>query len=264
MKFSAVALFSMLGVAAAGKPQLSISVKDGSFGGLDGLDPTLNWSTSANSGDVALEIGVEASALPTSDIASLPKKYWGKATTTNGSWAISAKADVDAQDLNNAELEIVASNADDDLEITISAAAGASFAIRDVEASKALEAGDGTLTIKPRYSLEDEAGEVTLAYDNGDKTTIELTANANSQRVTIAQQVDSENKISPSLSSDGKLSVAWEKSLGDGNSLTATLSPDDAIDLEWEDGAWTASINLPVDGTSISGANVSVKRDVNF
>ena len=166
--------------------------------------------------------------------------------------------------MNNADLEIVASNADDDLEITISAAAGSSFAIRSVEASKGLEAGDGTLTIKPSYSLEDESGEVTLSYDNGDKTTIELTANASSQSVTISQQVDADNKISPTLTSDGKLSVAWEKNLGDGNSLTATLSPDDAINLEWEDGSWTANINLPVDGTSISGANVSIKRDVNF
>jgi len=38
MKFSAAILASALGVAAAGRPQLSISVRDGNFDGLDGLN----------------------------------------------------------------------------------------------------------------------------------------------------------------------------------------------------------------------------------
>jgi len=213
---------------------------------------------------VNLEMGLEASALPTTDISSLPKSYWGKASTSNGGWDISARADVDAQDLNDAELEIIATNASDDLEVSLNAAAGKSFAIRTVEASKGLRAGDGTLTVQPKYDLQDETGEVTLSYDNGDRTTIELTASNSAQSVTISQQVDADNRIAPTLTSEGKLSVEWEKSLGEGNSLTATLSPDDAIELEWEDGAWTASINLPIDGTSITGADVSIKRDVNF
>ena len=33
---------------------------------------------------------------------------------------------------------------------------------------------------------------------------------------------------------------------------------------ECEDGAWTANVNMPLDGTSISGANVGIKRDVTF
>lgn len=127
-----------------------------------------------------------------------------------------------------------------------------------------MEAGDGSLSIQPSYSLETESGDITIAYDNGDKTSIELTASGDSQSVTISQQVDDDNRISPTLSSDGSLSVEWEKSLGDGNSLTATLSPNESLDLEWEDGAWTANINLPIDGTSIGGANVSIKRDVEF
>eukprot|EP00429_Kryptoperidinium_foliaceum_P076922 CAMPEP_0176225024 /NCGR_PEP_ID=MMETSP0121_2-20121125/21552_1 /TAXON_ID=160619 /ORGANISM="Kryptoperidinium foliaceum, Strain CCMP 1326" /LENGTH=57 /DNA_ID=CAMNT_0017564287 /DNA_START=49 /DNA_END=219 /DNA_ORIENTATION=- len=41
----------------AGKPQLSISLRDGNFDGLDGLDPTVNWSGSSSSGDVNLDYG---------------------------------------------------------------------------------------------------------------------------------------------------------------------------------------------------------------
>lgn len=41
MKFSSIILASVLGVAAAGKPQLSVSVQDGKFDGLDGLNRKL-------------------------------------------------------------------------------------------------------------------------------------------------------------------------------------------------------------------------------
>jgi hypothetical protein len=46
--------------------------------------------------------------------------------------------------------------------------------------------------------------------------------------------------------------------------LTANLKPNDNLNVEWKDDAWTANVNMPIDGTSISGANVGIKRDVNF
>ena len=63
-----------------------IKVRDGNFDGLDGLDPTLTWSDSVTSGDIDLAYGIEASATPTSDIASLPRKIWGKASTDVSGW----------------------------------------------------------------------------------------------------------------------------------------------------------------------------------
>eukprot|EP00587_Corethron_hystrix_P017055 CAMPEP_0113318814 /NCGR_PEP_ID=MMETSP0010_2-20120614/13245_1 /TAXON_ID=216773 ORGANISM="Corethron hystrix, Strain 308" /NCGR_SAMPLE_ID=MMETSP0010_2 /ASSEMBLY_ACC=CAM_ASM_000155 /LENGTH=58 /DNA_ID=CAMNT_0000176217 /DNA_START=22 /DNA_END=195 /DNA_ORIENTATION=+ /assembly_acc=CAM_ASM_000155 len=58
MKISAIALLAVFGTAAAGAPELSLNVRDGSFGDLDGLDPTLKWSTSTSTGDLNLEAGV--------------------------------------------------------------------------------------------------------------------------------------------------------------------------------------------------------------
>jgi hypothetical protein len=52
--------------------------------------------------------------------------------------------------------------------------------------------------------------------------------------------------------------------LSDDSSLTATLKPNDSLDVEWKDDAWTANVNMPIDGTNINGANVSIKRDVSF
>jgi hypothetical protein len=108
-----------------------------------------------------------------------------------------------------------------------------------------------------------DAQEVEIQHSVG-KTDIKLVASKDAQEVTISQQIDDNNRLSPTINNDGDLSVEWERTLGDDSSLTVTLKPNESIDVEWEDGAWTANINMPLDGTSISGANVGIKRDVQF
>jgi len=263
MKLSALALVSVLGVAAAGKPQLSISVRDGSFDGLDGLDPTLKWSNSAASGDIAIEYGIESSVRPTSDIASLPRNVWGKASTDVSGWGVTARAEVDAQARDSADIEIDADNADADLSVSLTASAGDGFSVKTIEATKGIDSDGARITVNPRYNVETEEADVVVSYANGD-TDVKLTASADRQEVTFSQQIDDDNRVAPTLSSSGDLSVEWERRLADDSSLTATLKPNDSIDVEWKDAAWTANVNMPIDGTDINGANVSIKRDVNF
>lgn len=285
MKFSAIALFALFGTAAAGRPSLSISVRDGNFDGLDGLDPTLTWESSSNSGDMELSYGLEASARPTADIASLPRKIWGKASTDISGWGVSARADLNPQDLGNADLEINADNADNDLSINLVASAGSDFSVRSVEATKGLDANGGRITITPRLNLEDDTRDVVVGYSNdstnvkltasadaqeievnhnlGD-TDLKLTASAGAQEVTISQRLDDNNRVSPTVNNNGDFSVEWERRLGDDSSLTATLRPNDSLNVEWKDDAWTANVNMPMDGANINGANVSIKRDVQF
>jgi len=280
MKFSAISLLTILGVASAGRPQLSITVSDGSFAGLDGLDPSISWSGSSSSGEVDLEYGVDLAAKPTTDIASLPKKIWGKASTDIGGWATTVSADVEGTDFSGASYDVDAENGDMSLSLTAS-----SSGVHTVSATKGFASGDADVTVSPSYNLDTEEADVVVTYDAGD-TSVELTASADAQSVkidhstgdtdisltasvdeqslTISQQIDDENKISPTITSAGDLSVEWERSLGGDNSLTATVKPNDAVDLEWKDDAWTASINLPVDGTTVTGANVGIKRDVSF
>jgi len=280
MKIAALSLLSVLGLAAAGSPQLSVTVSDGSFAGLDGLDPTISWSSGSSSGDVELEYGVDLAARPTTDVASLPKKIWGKASTDIGGWATTVSADVEGTDFGGAEYEVDTANGD--TSIKLSANAGG---VTAVEATQNIDSGDATISVNPRYNLETEEGDVVINYDAGSTnveltasaaaqsvsitheagdTTIEVNASADAQSVTISQQLDDDNRIAPTIASSGDISVEWERDLGDDNSLTATIKPNDSVDLEWKDAAWTANINLPVDGATVTGANVSIKRDVNF
>lgn len=263
MKFTSIVLASVVGVAAAGKPQLSISVQDGNFDGLDGLNPTLSWENSGRAGDLDISYGVEANARPTTDIASLPRSVWGRASTDISGWGVSARADIDAQDFRRADLQLDASNDDADLSLRLTANAGSDFNVRSVEATKGLDVNGARVTVRPRLDLENDSRDVEVNYNN-DNTNIRLTASADNQEVTWSQQIDGNNRVAPTVNSRGDLSVEWERRLSDDSSLTASLKPNDSLDLEWRDAAWTANINMPIDGTNINGANVNIKRDVTF
>jgi hypothetical protein len=160
-------------------------------------------------------------------------------------------------------LEVDADNADADLSVHMVANAGKQFSIRSVEATKGFDADGARVTVTPRFNLEDNDRDVVVNYNN-DKTNIKLTASADNQKVTISQQINGDNRLAPTVNSNGDLSLEWERRLSDDSSLTATLKPNDGLDVEWRDAAWTANVNMPIDGTNINGANVSIKRDVSF
>jgi hypothetical protein len=263
MKFT-IAFLALIGAASAGKPQLSISVKDGNYGGLDGLNPTVSWEGSGSAGDLDLSYGIEASATPTTDIASLPKSIWGKACGDISGWGVSARAEIDPQSPDSAAVELDANNADVDLSVSLQANAGGDgVSVNSVEATKGLDVNGARVTVTPRFNLDSDEKDVVVNYSTDD-TSVKLTASADSQEITISRQIDDDNRIAPTVNNDGDFSVEYERSLGDDSSLTATLKPNDSLDVEWKDDAWTASVNMPIDGTNINGANVSIKRDVKF
>jgi len=145
----------------------------------------------------------------------------------------------------------------------LTASLGDNGSVRSVEATKGFDQKGARVTVTPRFNLENDDRDVVVNYSN-DKTNVKLTASADDQEVTVSQQIDDDNRVAPTINSKGGISVEWERRLSDDSSLTANLKPNDSLDLEWRDAAWTANINMPIDGTNINGANVSIKRDVNF
>jgi len=240
-----------------------IQVRDGNFAGLEGLDPVISWEGKNESDNIDFSFGADVSARPTSDLASLPRTIWGKASKNISGWATSARAELDVQDMSSASIEVEAENEENDLSIKIFGTVGKECTVSRVEATKGIDSDNARVTVNPRYNLETEEGDVVIGY-KADKTEVEITASKDAQSVTISQQIDDENRVSPTIDNNGKISVAWERSLGDDKSVTTTLKPNESIDVEWKDDAWTANINMPIDGTDILGANVSVKREVSF
>lgn len=261
MKTSALALLAVIGSATANLPSLSIKVSDGSFADLGGLDPTLSWSATGKAGEVDIEYGIEADARLSSDLASLPKNIWGKASTDIGGWGVTARAEFQGTDFSSADIEIDAVN--EDLSVHIDAASTGDFNVNKIEATKSFDSDDAAITVTPRYDVDSGATDIVVSYVKDD-TSVEVTASQDEQSITISKQIDEENRVAPTIGSGGDFSVEWERSLGDDNSITTTVTPNESIDVEWKDSAWTASFNMPLDGTSITGVTASIKRDVNF
>ena len=103
-----------------------------------------------------------------------------------------------------------------------------------------------------------------LAYDTGDTGVQVEVSSKSSQKIIISQQITESNRIAPSITTSGDLSLQWEKTLGDGNSITTTLNPNQSVNVKWEDGPWTATFDTPLDGLWMDTINVSVKRKVDF
>merc|ERR1712238_415112 len=153
-------------------------------------------------------------------------------------------------DFAAADIEIDAVN--DDLTVHVDARSDGEFSVSKIEATKSFDTDDAAVTVTPRYDVGCGSSDVVVSYVKDDNS------------ITVSKQIDDDNRVAPTISSNGDFSVEWERNLGDDDSLTTTLKPNESIDVEWNDGAWEATINMPLDGTSITGANVSIKRDVNF
>jgi hypothetical protein len=167
------------------------------------------------------------------------------ASYDNGSTNVQLTASADSQ-------EVTASHNMGDTTIGVTASADSQeFSINHT-------AGDTNLGL----TASADSQELTLDHSM-DNTNIKLTASADSQEVTITQQLDDSTSISPTINNSGDISVAYNKDLDDG-SLSATLKPSESLDVEWNDGDWTANVNCGLDGINVDSANVSIKRDITF
>jgi hypothetical protein len=176
---------------------------------------------------------------------------------------VSARAQVQGLDFSSADVEIDACHNDNDMRLNLQASAGRDFCVRTVRATKGMDVNGAHVTVSPRMDLEKNERDVEINY-NKDKTNLRLMASADNQAFTISQQIDANNRVAPTVNSNGDISVEWERRLSDDSCLTANLRPNDSLDVEWRDNAWTANVNMPIDGKNINGANVSIKRDVSF
>lgn len=298
MKFSAVALTTLLlpSVAHAGfrdrvpaprgDATVSFTIQDGEYDEITDLDPTFSWRGEQLTDDVALSFGVDTEIqTSTKNVLKWPNMVWGKATTIVGGWGLSAATEFDG----DATMEFVADSAEYDLKMRMLASAnGDGAAVDGVEASKGFDVGSSThVVVTPRYDIENSLADVVVGCDINGKTNVEIIASKDAQSIivqhalmddtdvkiaaskeyqelTLSQQLDESNRISPTVNSNGEFCLEWDHVVNDESSFTATLKPNDSVDVEWNDGEWTAMIKMPLDGKDIKESAVTIKRDVSF
>lgn len=258
MKTSIVALvLAIFGTADAGKyPSVSVTIKDGSYGALDAIDPEVSYSTGVSALGCDFQAGATSSVKPTLDVLSLPRSLWGKISTDVAGWSLSSRVGLNLVDDNNAAIDLAASN--DDLDTSIKVGK-----LNNLEVEKGFDLLGGRFAIVPRYNIASSQADVTLAYDS-DSTTVTIDASSDAQKLTVSQQITDGHRLTPSITSSGDFSVARKKDLGNGDSLTTTLTPGDNVNIKWEDGPWTAEFATNLDGYKTEGLNVRVHRKVTF
>jgi len=268
MMFRAAVLFITLNLACAGiAPELNVAVSSGSNNDFSGaLAPSVKWSTEGNVGGTDYEGGVNlaASGLAQSD---LPFSVWGKLRREIGDWGVTAKIDANSDDLGHVDLDLQAQGGPTDLTLMAQGSVDAgrqSGELREVGLQQSFEAPGGNLSLRPRFNLAQGKADVRVEYEHDD-TRLQVDADMDSQRITLAQRLDDNNSISPSISSNGDIELEYRRNIGDGT-LTANYKPNDSTSLKYEEGPWVASADIPMDGyyNFNGGAKLNVRRSVNL
>mmetsp|Transcript_16371 Transcript_16371/g.24001 ORF Transcript_16371/g.24001 Transcript_16371/m.24001 type:complete len:265 (+) Transcript_16371:66-860(+) len=264
MKVSCAVLLVIIGVAAAGRPQLSIKLKDGNFADLGCLDPSISWEASRKTGEIDFEGGINIVPQATNDFASLPKSVWGKASASILGWGVSARAAVGSANSSSADIEIEANEDQSDVSFKMfGSLTDLSFSASKIEATKTMHADGANISVTPRYDLDTEEGDLVMSYSKDD-VKLEVMSSKQDHAVSYSQQLDDENRLGGSMTKSGSVSLEWERALAGDKSVTAILKPNESIDVEWNDDPWKVNMNIAIDGASIVGPTVSITRDLTF
>mmetsp|Transcript_8470 Transcript_8470/g.12511 ORF Transcript_8470/g.12511 Transcript_8470/m.12511 type:complete len:284 (+) Transcript_8470:95-946(+) len=107
--------------------------------------------------------------------------------------------------------------------------------------------------------------EVELSYRSDDKTAWKASSNTKDLHLEVERDIDENNSVRPSFDLGSKhLTLAWIRRLGDERKLTATVDPENSVDLELEgnDNDWTAKLSAP--WNSPRDVDVSFGRKFDF
>lgn len=248
-------------------PKLSVTVEDGQYSDAYGLKPKASWSNSMEIDDnTNIECGIEADVRITKDIKSLPKKFWGKfSSTVGGAWGISGKADFKGIDFTNADVNLGISNDDEGLSITANGSCSSKngLTLNTISAKKTLEEDGANIFVSPTYDVQAAEATVIVSYEK-DGTGVEVEASKDAQTVTLSRRLDDENTISPKINSVGDFSVAWEHQYDEDGTVTTTFEPQKSISIDWTEKGWKANVSMDLGDTEISNVNVSLKKELVF
>ena len=159
-------------------------------------------------------------------------------------------------------LEFDADNDQADVNIHIEASASdGRFLVRSIEATKGFDFNEARMSVSPRFNFDRDDGDIEINFQGG-QTDVLISATPYNQEIKFSQQVNEENRIAPSINSLGDFAFEWERRLRGDNTFKVSVSSLRYLGFQWRDSIWTANVNIPVDGSSMRGASVNIKRDL--
>uniref|UniRef100_A0A7S2HS33 Uncharacterized protein n=1 Tax=Helicotheca tamesis TaxID=374047 RepID=A0A7S2HS33_9STRA len=294
---SVVLIIDSSSAAVTNRPVLSITVRDGDVTNennyFDYFCPTIHAKYS-KAGKDPFPVDIQYGYFVAPSINRPSCSVWGKASQNIAGWRITAGAAVAAirqkivkqssttrnypsSSSLKADIDMRAENPQNDISARIFAS---DMSISRIEFTKGYTTtsrhnnnnNNNRFTINPRYNPLTNTADVMFGYTT-QSTSVKLHASRKSQQLSIAQQINESNVLTPTIGSDGDVSLRWEKQLLKGNDdderssyIATTLKPRESIHVEWKDGLWNANMNIPMDGSmeEDGGMHVGIRREVVF
>lgn len=252
----------------AAAPRISLNLQDGVYGGIEALDPTISWSGSTSLENVDISYGASARAIPTRNLSDLSKEIWAKISTKLvGDIGLSLKARVEDMDFSTVALDLgmKSSKLDSAIYTGGNLDSNLGLSLDEVQFVKDFRGDGHFVSIKPTVHLKKKDISIKAQYSDKNGIDVEIKASKDIKSVTVSSQVDDRNRISPTLTSKGDISIDWERRLGGDDSVITSYKPDKFINILLKEGPYKTKIFLPIDGVvNISGAEVTIKRDLSF
>jgi hypothetical protein len=130
---------------------------------------------------------------------------------------------------------------------------------------KTLDLNGRRLTLKPNFNVQERTGELVINTEvDADRTTAELTLNQadESACLEVSHRLDDYNIISPKVNlKSGDVSVRLNRALDNGGVLELNADKRN-VDWEFSENAWTVRGNIPLQETGAS--SISFKRSINL
>lgn len=241
MKPSAAALILFAGYASAGKPELSITLSDGSYGNVkSAVNPVISLSGEGS--------GVEYGA--SVDLASdgMPKSVWGQTTTSSGGWGLKTRVELTQGKYDfsggdsGAYVTLQANDDDEETFVWSSAAISQGDGVRSLKAGakKIIATDAGKILVAPRHNFETSSTKVVLGFEKDD-TSAYLTVSGDEKDLLVHQKIDDSTSASIKAGAGGLIAASVTKE-GDMGSTKVTLTPDE-LDVEISNDGWVAGIS---------------------
>eukprot|EP00970_Alexandrium_tamarense_P017704 scaffold10795_cov193-Alexandrium_tamarense.AAC.7 len=240
-----------------GDEETEITIRDGNFTDLDGLEPTITWENSAYVEDVNIRVssslgigwfvphvkslftdqlqcpyttpyihrrapfhqyGIDLSAR-TTNLAALPRRIWGRASRIfNDRFALSTRLEMDVQSMDRIDFEIDGEDEENDLKMRMSGSASKNV-------------GGGILKNSARVAFV----EFTKGFDNdGNRVTINPRYNLDHQRGDVVMTYDADDTLIQVTASKDDQVVTISQKLNEDNIISPTLSRDGSLSLAWD------------------------------
>lgn len=201
------------------------------------------------------------------DDGELPFSVWGSLKKPVRGWNLKAKVDTVSENLNSVDFVVQAEGGPTSLLLRASGnvdAKSKTGKVTEVGLTQAFTAPGGDLSLSPRFNLDSRKADVRVEYGiDDDATHITVDADMDRQKVTVARRINAGNLVAPSITSDGDVELEYRRVVR-GGVLTAKYRPNDATSLEFEEGPWVASAQIPMDGfyKLSSGTKFSIRRSI--